>query len=51
MTARHVSQTVDEIFSALQQLAEAGLCLTALGICYGVNELFYYWPLLQNRLA
>jgi hypothetical protein len=42
-----IHTTVDEIFSAVQKLTEACLCVTAVGACYGINQLFYYWPIVQ----
>jgi len=49
MTER-LNSAVDEIFSTLQKLTEAGMCLGAIGVCYGINQLFYYWPLLQAKV-
>lgn len=46
MTER-LNSAVDEIFSALQKLSEACLCVAAVGVCYGINQLFYYWPIVE----
>lgn len=44
-----LNSTIDEIFLAVQKLSEACMCVAALGVCYGINQLFYYWPIVQAQ--
>ena len=44
---KRLESAVDEAFLALQMFSEACLCLAAVGVCYGISRLCYYWPIIE----